>query len=68
MVLEFPVLADYAVIFVDGKKMCIRDSSTDADADHTKQPYLRYSFKSDATSVKTAKDTGADSHLSLIHI
>lgn len=36
--------------------------STDADADHTKQPYLRYSFKSDATSVKTAKDTGADSH------
>lgn len=36
--------------------------STDADADHTKLPYLRYSFKSDATSVKTAKDTGADSH------
>lgn len=36
--------------------------STDADADHTKQPYLRYSFESDATSVKTAKDTGADSH------
>lgn len=36
--------------------------STDADADHTKKPYLRYSFESDATSVKTAKDTGADSH------
>lgn len=36
--------------------------STDADADHTKQPYLRYSFESDATSVKTAIDAGADSH------
>lgn len=33
---------------------------TDADADHTKKPYIRYTFSSEEKNVKTATDTDAD--------